>query len=378
MGLPYYFRQAIHGVEEHLAGKQAQKAKAAEAETAMRNKLLGYQFLLNQQKQAQDASEQREFNKSRRDALLEGIKGGQEQSGQLYDELFGFQAQKPGADFGSAVRASQAERTNLPDVIAQGPASPAFVGPMQQMARTTRGKTEAELARKEGEFGLKQSEFDLKQGEFGLEQDYKRQQMKESESRTAENFANINKIKADTLKKTDKADIKDNISTVKIALDALGNERTVLSNERDKMLGVYKGRIPDAQMGRVNQIERRLAEIGVEEQAKMRRLDSLREGFEVPPIKPGRLAGVHESYFLISQMLGRRALSNDIAKKLVQDGRAKNIVEARTKANEYADIRDAAKQHLQKKFDLLEGSDLEEQVDLLLSNNPNIKVEELR
>lgn len=366
MGIPYYLSQGLHGVDEYLTEKRQQKAKTAEAEQALQSKMLGYKFLLDQQKQAQESRNQSDLERSRRDALLEAVKGGDLTAGRRYDELLGFQPELPRSEQGVFPKAQ--DRGTLPDVLAQGEMSPAAAGAMEGYARRVLAKTTGEAERK--------------QADLDLEREYKEQQMAESKSRIAENYANIGKIKAQTTKATNKADLKDNISTIKIALDTMNKEEKVLATERDKILAINRGRVPPEMMPRMQQIERRIAEIGEERALKSRRLDSLREGFEVPPIKSGKLAGAHESYWLISQMIGRRAGAPELAKKLVQDGRSKSIIEANAKAKEYITIRDAAKEYLKKpgkdKPIYSDDDDLEALVDQFLADNPDATEKALR
>lgn len=315
------------GVDQALIERRKQKEREAllAQEAAQRKENRDFQLLLQDRALANtDAKSQRELKEK---LLLAGLEQGDITAGREFDRLLGLPKQMPAEDFGQLAEPKI-------DLGIAGPRSEVFTGLGEGMARRMGAEREKSLRMREEDAMLKrrQAEADLKKTN-----------------------AEIGALMKKTDKAGDKADIKDNISTINVALDSMSKEMDTLSRRReslDKVIGeTYGGdetKIPAALKREYAGIDERLGNLARGMERRRKRLDVLREGFDVGEGQPGLWKGVNDAFQLASQIVGDYPSQTQLTKQLLRDGVFTSPKYAEVKANEFIQLRSKARDLLKK------------------------------
>lgn len=315
------------GVDQALIERRKQKEREAllQQEAAQRKENRDFQLLLQDRALANtNAQSQRELKEK---LLLAGLEQGDVTAGREFDQLLGLPKQIPPEGFGQLAQPKV-------DLGISGPRSEVYTGLGEGMARRMGAEREKKSARSEEEFGMKKEELALKK-------------------RATE--AEIAKLQAETEKKGDKADIKDNISTISVALNSMNEEAQLLSKRReslDKIIeetyGGDEAKIPAALKKEYSGIEERLGNLTRGMERRRKRLDILREGFDVGEGQPGLWKSTNDAFQLASQVVGDYPSQAQLTKQLLRDGVFTSPKYAEVKANEFIQLRSKVKELLEK------------------------------
>lgn len=315
------------GVDQALIERKRQKERQAllEQEAAQRKENRDFQLTLQDRALAnQTAQSQRELKEK---LLLSGLEQGDVSAGREFDQLLGLPKQSPPEGFGQLAQPQV-------DLGVTGPRSEYFTGLGESMARRMGAEREKSLRMREEDAALKrrQAEADLKKTN-----------------------AEIGALMQKTDKTGDKADIKDNISTIEVALNSMNKEAEMLFKRRESLDKVitetYGGdetKIPAALKKEYSGIDERLGNLTRGMERRRKRLDILREGFDVGEGQPGLWKSTNDAFQLASQIVGDYPSQTQLTKQLLRDGVFTSPKYAEVKAGEFMQLRSKARDLLRK------------------------------